>query len=82
MTMANIGAAWIKKSKNSGKTYMSCVLEHPETKQKIYFAMFKNNKKDKETQPDYNFVWNEKKDNSNQAPVPDENPFNDEDIPL
>ncbi len=57
-----IGAAWIRKSKDGEKTFLSCVIGLPIIG-KLNFTLFKNEKKEQDNQPDYEIVWNaEKKD--------------------
>ena len=53
MITQKIGALWVRKSKD-GRTYMSGLIKdmHGE----IQIAVFKNDKKEKENQPDYNIV--------------------------
>ena len=57
-----IGAAWLKEDKNGNK-FISCNISLPFFG-KIYFNLFKNDKKENEKAPDYVIDWNdnEKKD--------------------
>ena len=48
-----IGALWLKTAK-SGQKFMSGVVEH--NGEKIQLVVFKNTKKEKENQPDYNII--------------------------
>ena len=60
-----IGALWLKKTQD-GKTYMSGNIQYPGTE--MSFAVFKNEDKQSENQPDYNIVWSpERKNNNNQS---------------
>ena len=68
------GGIWLKKDKN-GKTYGSCNLEIDG--KKIYFAMFKNDKKSSEKAPDYNLVLSKPREDA-----PKDAPFSDKDIPF
>ncbi|MCH8476391.1 MAG: DUF736 family protein [Wenzhouxiangella sp.] len=52
-----IGAAWLGKTQD-GKSYMSCQITIP-LLGKLSFALFKNEQKEKDNQPDYNIVWSE-----------------------
>lgn len=70
----NIGALWLKTSK-SGMKYFSGVIEWKG--EKFYISIFKNNKKTKDNQPDYNILWNRedyKSDNQNS--------FENEEVPF
>ena len=69
----NIGALWLKEK--DGKKYFSGQIEFPGTK--LNFAVFKNEKKDKPSQPDYKIVWSPPK-NGDSKPASyneDETPF-------
>ena len=78
--MANkyIGALWLKKSKK-GLVYMSGQLEIDD--QKIQITVFKNERKEKKNQPDYQILksepYNPKKD---KAETIEKN--NEEDVPV
>jgi hypothetical protein len=50
-----IGALWLRQTKD-GQTYMSGVVEYPGMK--LQFAVFRNEDKQKDNQPDYNIIWN------------------------
>ena len=54
-----IGALWLKKTKD-GKSYFSGVVEYPGVN--LHVAIFKNEKKEKESQPDYQIIWSPPKD--------------------
>lgn len=74
----NIGACWIKEK--DGKNYMSCQIRVPGLD--LNFAIFRNEKKEKENQPDYNIVWSPpRKENSGDRPAAD-SPFDDSNIPF
>lgn len=77
-----IGALWLKEK--DGKKYFSGKIEVPGLD--LQFAVFKNEEKNKENQPDYNIVWsspNQKKNNSTQQNSSDQvQPFSDDDIPF
>jgi len=49
-----IGGVWIKETKE-GKKYMSMQIEFPGTKMNC--AIFNNEQKEKDNQPDYRVVW-------------------------
>lgn len=51
----NIGALWLKESQD-GKKYFSGKIEFPGMA--INIAVFKNENKTADNQPDYNIVWN------------------------
>jgi uncharacterized protein (DUF736 family) len=53
MASKKIGACWIRKTKD-GKVYMSGVIDL--LGEDIQIAVFKNDKKEKDNQPDYNIV--------------------------
>lgn len=53
MTTRTIGALWVRKSK-AGVTYMSGMLN--DISGDIKIAIFKNNRKEKDSQPDYQIV--------------------------
>jgi hypothetical protein len=46
-----IGACWLKESKKGNKYINGCI--EIDNNKKIYFVMFKNRNKTKDTQPDY-----------------------------
>lgn len=75
----NIGAAWIREGKESGKKYVSAVIELPIVG-KIQFAMFKNEDKTEDKHPDYNLVWSPAKDTSKKSESSD--PFMDDTFPV
>ena len=78
-----IGASWRKEGQESGKKYLSCVIELPFVG-KINFAMFPNTEKKEENQPDYNIVWSPPKENRSggrQEPESYDDPFTD-DFPI
>jgi len=62
-----IGALWIKKDKN-GNQYMSGVLE--DMRGAFRIACFQNNKKTKQSQPDYHIVLSEDKKQDKKLDVP------------
>lgn len=74
----NIGVLWLKNSK-SGMKYFNGVIEWKG--EKFYISIFKNNKKTKDNQPDYNILWNseEYKGNSQNN---NKNVFDNEDVPF
>ena len=78
-----IGAAWIKKGKDD-KNYLSCQIEVPGME--ISFALFKNDKKEKENQPDYHVVWSKKRQQTETPNQPDTSVnslhFDDSEIPF
>lgn len=59
-----IGALWLKKTQD-GKTYMSGVIQFPGTE--MSFAVFKNEEKQQDNQPDYNIIWSPERKNNNQS---------------
>ena len=65
-----IGALWLRKSSN-GVQYMSGVLN--DLAGDIQIAIFKNDRKEKENQPDYRIVLSEKKEEA--APRTQEDSF-------
>jgi uncharacterized protein (DUF736 family) len=72
-----IGAVWLREK--DGKKYMSGVIEYPG--QKLNFAIFRNEEKKADNQPDYNIVWNPPKENGPKAPA-DSGGGHDDDIPF
>lgn len=75
-----IGSAWLKDTKD-GKRFMSCVIELPIIG-KLNFAMFKNEKKEKDNQPDYQIVWSAPRENKSSSSSGGGNPFDDSDVPF
>lgn len=76
-----IGAVWLKEK--DGKKFFSCQIEVPGLH--LNFAIFKNDKKEKDNQPDYNIVWSPPKkqnDNYSTGGSPDEVPPVGEEIPF
>ncbi|MCR4342558.1 MAG: DUF736 domain-containing protein [Patescibacteria group bacterium] len=70
-----IGALWIKKSQD-GRNYLSGVIQ--DLSGDINIAVFKNDKKEADKQPDYNIVLSERSKPAPQvegAPGPDDIPF-------
>lgn len=70
-----IGALWIKQSQD-GRNYLSGVIQ--DLSGDINIAVFKNDKKEADKQPDYNIVLSEKPKPTPQVeggPGPDEIPF-------
>lgn len=59
MTKQSVGAFW-KKTSSSGLEYLSGSIESEGEKK--YIVVFKNTKKNKETQPDYQVYLSEKND--------------------
>lgn len=51
------GAGW-KKTSDKGVPYISCQLEH--NGEKIYFSLFKNDRKTEDKHPDYNILVSNK----------------------
>lgn len=75
-----IGGAWLKEKE--GKKWFSCQISAPFLGV-MNFAIFKNDKKEKENQPDYHIVWSmPKKSNDSDQPKTGDNPFLDDDIPF
>lgn len=66
-----IGALWLKTSQD-GKKFMSGVLEG--LGGDIQIVVFKNDKKEKENQPDYNIMRSEPREASAEVPAEGE-PF-------
>lgn len=70
-----IGALWLKQSQD-GKQFLSGVIQ--DLSGDINIAIFKNDRKEAENQPDYNIVLSEKPKPAPQvegAPGPEEIPF-------
>lgn len=68
-----IGALWIRKSQD-GKTFLSGVIQ--DLSGDINIAVFKNDRKEAENQPDYNIVLSERsKPQPENGPAPEEIPF-------
>jgi uncharacterized protein (DUF736 family) len=59
-----IGALWLRESKE-GKKYFSGVLEA--LSGDIQIAVFKNDKKEKETHPDYRIILSEKREKKEET---------------
>jgi len=74
----NIGAGWIREK--DGKKYLSCVVQTPGLE--LNFAMFKNEKKESEKQPDYQIVWSPPRAKKQENQPSGDNPFSDDDIPF
>jgi len=69
-----IGGAWIQKDKDGNvkkdkndNSYLSCSISIP-FYGNVYFMMFKNSNKEKETHPDYSIVWNEQEKKDDDSP--------------
>ena len=71
-----IGSAW--KKEKDGKSYLSCVIQVPFLGE-LNFAMFRNDKKEKDNQPDYMIVWSMKKKSETGK---QSDPFNDDAVPF
>lgn len=70
-----IGALWIRKSQD-GKTFLSGVIQ--DLSGDINIAVFKNDRKEAENQPDYNIVLSERSKpqaQPDQGPGPEDIPF-------
>jgi len=70
-----IGVLWLRQSQD-GKQFLSGVIQ--DLSGDINIAVFKNDRKEAENQPDYNIVLSEKSKPAPQvegAPGPDEIPF-------
>jgi len=70
-----IGALWVRESQD-GRKFMSGLIET--LNGDVQIAVFKNDKKEKENQPDYNIVLSERPKPTEQpdgGPGPDEIPF-------
>lgn len=70
-----IGALWIRQSQD-GRNYLSGVIQ--DLSGDINIAVFKNDKKEADKQPDYNIVLSERPKPAPQvegAPGPDDIPF-------
>lgn len=70
-----IGALWIKQSQD-GRNYLSGVIQ--DLSGDINIAVFKNDKKEADKQPDYNIVLSERSKPAPQvegSPGPDDIPF-------
>ena len=70
-----IGALWIKQSQD-GRNYLSGVIQ--DLSGDINIAVFKNDKKEADKQPDYNIVLSERSKPALQVeggPGPDDIPF-------
>jgi uncharacterized protein (DUF736 family) len=75
-----IGAAWKKEGKNG--TFLSFSINPeevarctPDAKGKIPATLYKNEKKTKDNQPDYNLAVKVEGDAAQSAPVKDDLPF-------
>jgi len=70
-----IGALWVRETQD-GKKFMSGLIET--LNGDVQIAVFKNDKKEKENQPDYNIVLSERSKSVAQVeggPGPDDIPF-------
>lgn len=70
-----IGALWLKQSQD-GRQFLSGVLQ--DLGGDINIAVFKNDKKENEKQPDYNIVLSERSKpqaQADQGPAPEDIPF-------
>ena len=70
-----LGSLWLKTSKNGNTKYMNGNITV--NGQKIYISVLKNNKKDKETAPDYHIFTSANNNNNNNY-----NSQNDYDVPF
>ncbi len=61
-----IGALWLKETKD-GKKYFSGVLE--DMRGEIRIAIFKNDRKEKENQPDYQIIVSEERREQRDQPA-------------
>jgi uncharacterized protein (DUF736 family) len=68
MASRQIGALWVRKSKD-GKNYMSGTLE--DLRGNIQIAVFKNDRKEKENQPDFRIVLSGEPENKPAANAAD-----------
>lgn len=73
-----IGALWVRETQE-GKKFMSGLIET--LNGDVQIAVFKNDKKEKENQPDYNIVLSERSQANKPAPQADQGP-GPEDIPF
>jgi uncharacterized protein (DUF736 family) len=64
MASQKIGALWIRKTQE-GKSFLSGVLN--DLSGDIQIAVFRNDRKEKDNQPDYNIVRSEQKEQSKQT---------------
>ncbi len=62
-----IGALWLRESKDGTKKYMSGIIE--DLSGDIQIVVFRNDKKEKENQPDYQILLSEKREE--RKPVSD-----------
>ncbi|MBI2046506.1 MAG: DUF736 family protein [Parcubacteria group bacterium] len=70
-----IGALWVRETQE-GKKFMSGLIET--LNGDVQIAVFKNDKKEKENQPDYNIVLSERakqQAQADQSPAPEDIPF-------
>ncbi len=78
-----IGALWLKETKD-GKKYFSGVLE--DMRGEIRIAIFKNDRKEKENQPDYQIIVSEERREQRDQPADQTSQATDEvsldDIPF
>ena len=76
----NIGACWIKTTQG-GRKYLSCQIQSPGLE--LNFAMFKNEKKTADNQPDYQIVWSApRKQGSTPTASTADQVFGDSDVPF
>jgi uncharacterized protein (DUF736 family) len=78
-----IGALWLKETKD-GKKYFSGVIE--DLRGDIRIAVFKNDRKEKESQPDYQIIVSEERREQREQPADQTSTATDEvnldDIPF
>lgn len=74
-----IGAVWVKKTKD-GKPFMSMVIEFPGTKMQC--AIFKNEDKQSDKQPDYNVIWSPPLENRGVTPAATPAASGNDDVPF
>jgi len=65
MKNQKIGALWVRKSQD-GKSFLSGVLN--DLSGDIQIAVFKNDRKESENQPDYNIIRSEKREQKQNRP--------------
>lgn len=75
----NIGAAWVKET-SDGKKYFSCQIQVPGMT--LNFAIFKNEKKEKDNQPDYNIIWSPQKKDKTKGESGGAFANDEEDVPF